>query len=160
MSWTNDRIRSDNQLQPMSTKGRVSVTSVRKDTVHGLCLTCGERIVKWPTYREDLENFPTPEVHVERFKSQRSQRKVIVSALFGWIPQAFRFARRRRTCEKPSLKNRKRIGDFMYRRHEEFRIKLHVPTEETYTIPRKYVDVMRQTQRDISGAAGHTVNDY
>ena len=36
-------------------------------------------------------------------------------------------------------------GDFIYRHHVELRVKLHVPTEESFPIPLKYIDVIRTT---------------
>ena len=40
-------------------------------------------------------------------------------------------------------------GEFIYRHHEEHRLKLYDPDNETFPIPLKYVDVMRQTQTSI-----------
>ena len=37
-------------------------------------------------------------------------------------------------------------GDFIYRHHNEPRIHLYVPKEETFPIPLKYIDVTRSTQ--------------
>ena len=40
-------------------------------------------------------------------------------------------------------------GEFIYRHHEEHRLKPYDPDNETFPIPLKYVDVMRQTQTSI-----------
>ena len=40
-------------------------------------------------------------------------------------------------------------GEFIYRRLEEHRLKLYDPGNETFPIPLKYVDAMRQTQTSI-----------
>ena len=40
-------------------------------------------------------------------------------------------------------------GEFIYRRHENHRLKLYDPGNETFPIPLKYVDAMRQTQTSI-----------
>ena len=39
-------------------------------------------------------------------------------------------------------------GDFTYRYHEEQRLKLYDPDNETFPIPLKYVDVKRQDSDD------------
>ena len=36
-------------------------------------------------------------------------------------------------------------GDFVYHHHVESRVKLHVPTEESFLVPLKYIDVTRTT---------------
>ena len=38
-------------------------------------------------------------------------------------------------------------GDFIYRHHMELRVKLYVPTEESFPFPLKYIDVTRTTDR-------------
>ena len=40
-------------------------------------------------------------------------------------------------------------GDFIYRRHHEFRVQLYVPKEETFPFPLKYIDVTRSTHTDL-----------
>ena len=40
-------------------------------------------------------------------------------------------------------------GDFIYRYHNEPRVQLYVPKEETFPIPLKYVDVTRFTHTDL-----------
>ena len=39
-------------------------------------------------------------------------------------------------------------GDFIYRHHNEPRVRLYVPKEETFTIPLRYIDVTRSTHQD------------
>ena len=40
-------------------------------------------------------------------------------------------------------------GDFIYRHHNELRVQLYVPKEETFIIPLKYIDVTRSTHTDL-----------
>ena len=39
-------------------------------------------------------------------------------------------------------------GDFICRHHNEPRVQLHVPKDETFPVPLKYIDVIRSTQTD------------
>ena len=50
---------------------------------------------------------------------------------------------------KPVSTSGRSKGDFIFRHHNELRVQLHVPKEETFSIPQKYIDVTRST---------HTVN--
>ena len=49
--------------------------------------------------------------------------------------------------------------ELKYRHHEEVRLKLHDPENETFTIPLKHVDVMKQIQNSINSVSGNIVND-
>ena len=40
-------------------------------------------------------------------------------------------------------------GDFINRHHNELRVQLNVPKEETFTIPLKYIDVTRSTHTNL-----------
>ena len=40
-------------------------------------------------------------------------------------------------------------GDFFYRHHNEPRVQLYVPEEETFPIPLKYIDVARSTHTGL-----------
>ena len=40
-------------------------------------------------------------------------------------------------------------SDFVYRHHNEPRVQLYVPKEETFPIPLKYIDVMMSTRTDL-----------
>ena len=40
-------------------------------------------------------------------------------------------------------------GDFIFRHHNEPRVQLHVPKEETFSIPLTYIDVARSTHTDL-----------
>ena len=40
-------------------------------------------------------------------------------------------------------------GDFIYRHHNDPRVQLGVPKEETFSIPLKYIDVTRCTHTDL-----------
>ena len=40
-------------------------------------------------------------------------------------------------------------GDFIYRHHVELRVQLHVPKEETFPIPLKYIDVTTFSNLDV-----------
>ena len=51
-------------------------------------------------------------------------------------------------------------GAFIHRKHEKHRSKLYIPNEETFLIPLKYVDVMRQTRTSKDNASEHTLNGY
>ena len=42
--------------------------------------------------------------------------------------------------------------DFIHRHHVEPRVQLHVPEEESFTIPLKYIDVIRSTHTDLDVA--------
>ena len=44
-------------------------------------------------------------------------------------------------------------GEFIYRHHEEHRLTSYDPDNETYPIPLKYADVMRQTQTSINNVS-------
>ena len=50
--------------------------------------------------------------------------------------------------------------DVIDRCHEVHRSELYVQNEETFPIPIKYVDVMRQTRTSIDNASEHTLNEY
>ena len=41
------------------------------------------------------------------------------------------------------------LGDFIYRHHVEPRVKLNVPTEGSFFIPMKYIDVTRLTDTTL-----------
>ena len=47
-------------------------------------------------------------------------------------------------------------GDFIYRHHVEPRVKLYVPTEESFPIPLKYIDVTRTTDTRVRCDVGET----
>ena len=51
-------------------------------------------------------------------------------------------------------------GDFTYRHHNEPRIQLHVPKEETFLIPLKYIDGTRRTYTDLDVMQEKRVNYY
>ena len=40
-------------------------------------------------------------------------------------------------------------GDFIYRHHVDPRVKLYVPTEESFPVPLKYIDVARTTDTNF-----------
>ena len=40
-------------------------------------------------------------------------------------------------------------GDFIYRYHNELRVQLHVPKEDSFPIPLKYIDVTRSTHTNL-----------
>ena len=42
-------------------------------------------------------------------------------------------------------------GDFIYRHHVEHRVKLYVPTEESFPLPLKYIDVTGTTNTTFDG---------
>ena len=52
------------------------------------------------------------------------------------------------------------MGDhFTYRHHEAHRTKLYIPDATIFSIPMKYVHVMKQTTASIDNASDHTLND-
>ena len=56
-------------------------------------------------------------------------------------------------------KEKSRGGEFIYRHHEESRLKLCDPNDETFPIRVKYVDEKRQTQTSINNVSVHMIND-
>ena len=50
-------------------------------------------------------------------------------------------------------------GDFINRRHIEPRVQLHVPREESFLIPPKYIDAIRSTHTDLDVAQEKRVHD-
>ena len=50
-------------------------------------------------------------------------------------------------------------GEFIYRHHEEPRLKFYDPDNETFSIPLKYVNVMRQTLTSTNHVSEHMIND-
>ena len=51
-------------------------------------------------------------------------------------------------------------GDFIYRHHNEPRVQLYVPKEETFPIPLKYTDVTRSTHADLDVVQEERVDDF
>ena len=51
-------------------------------------------------------------------------------------------------------------GDFIYRHHNEPRVQLHVPKEETFSIPLKCVDVTRSAHTDLEVKQEKRIDDY
>ena len=49
-------------------------------------------------------------------------------------------------------------GDFIYRHHNEPRVQLYVPKEETFPIP--YIDVTRSTHTDLDVMQEKRIDDY
>ena len=50
-------------------------------------------------------------------------------------------------------------GDFIYRHHEEPGVKLHVPTEESFPVPLKYIDVTRTADTTFDVMLEKSVDD-
>ena len=50
--------------------------------------------------------------------------------------------------------------DFIYRHHVETRVKLRVPTEESFRIPLKYIDVTRTTDTTLDVMSEKRFEDY
>ena len=50
-------------------------------------------------------------------------------------------------------------GDFIYRHHNEPRVQLYVPTEETFPIPLEYIDLTRPTHTDLDVMQEKRVDD-
>ena len=51
-------------------------------------------------------------------------------------------------------------GDFVYRHHVEPRVKLYVPSEESFLIPMKYIDVTRTTHASLVVLLEKNMDDY
>ena len=51
-------------------------------------------------------------------------------------------------------------GDFIYRHHNELRVQLHVPKEETFPIPLKYIDDTRSVHSDLDVLQEKRIDDY
>ena len=51
-------------------------------------------------------------------------------------------------------------GNFVYRHHVEPRVKLYSPTEESFPIPLKYVDVSRTTRTNLDVVLERRIDDY
>ena len=51
-------------------------------------------------------------------------------------------------------------GDFICRHHNEPRVQLHVPKEETSFIPLKHIDVTRSTHTDLDVLQEKRIDDY
>ena len=51
-------------------------------------------------------------------------------------------------------------GDFIYRHHVGPRIHLHVPKEESFSIPLKYIEVTRSTHTNLDVMQEKRINDY
>ena len=47
-----------------------------------------------------------------------------------------------------------------YRHHNEPRVQLHVPKEETFPIPLKYIDVTRSSHTDLDVKQEKPIDDY
>ena len=52
------------------------------------------------------------------------------------------------------------LGNFIYRHHVEPRGKLYVPTEESFPVPMKYVDVTRTTHTSLDVLLERNIDDY
>ena len=53
-----------------------------------------------------------------------------------------------------------RSGSFIYRHHVEPRVKLYLPTEESFPIPLKYIDVTRTTHTNLDVKQEKRIDDY
>ena len=51
-------------------------------------------------------------------------------------------------------------GDFIYRRHNEPRVQIYVPKEETFRIPLQYIDITRSTHTDLDVLQEKRTDDY
>ena len=51
-------------------------------------------------------------------------------------------------------------GDFIYRHHNEPRVQLYVPKEETFSIQLIYIDVTRSTRIDLDVLQAKRIDDY
>ena len=51
-------------------------------------------------------------------------------------------------------------GNFIYRHHDEPRVKLYSPREESFPIPLKYIDVSRTTHTNLDVKQEKRMDDY
>ena len=51
-------------------------------------------------------------------------------------------------------------GDSIHRHHVELRVQLYVRKEESFSIPLKYIDVIRSTHTDLDAAQEKRIDDY
>ena len=51
-------------------------------------------------------------------------------------------------------------GDFIHRHHNEPRVQLYVPKEETFPVPRKHIGVTKSTHIDLDVMQEKRVEDY
>ena len=51
-------------------------------------------------------------------------------------------------------------GSFIHLRHNELRVQLYAPKEETFTFPLKYIDVTRSTHTDLDVLPEKKIDDY
>ena len=51
-------------------------------------------------------------------------------------------------------------GNFIYRHHVEPRVKLYVPTEESFLVPLKYIEVTRTTDTTLDVMSEKRIEDY
>ena len=51
------------------------------------------------------------------------------------------------------------LGDFIYDHHIEPRVQSYVPQQESFTIPLKYIDVIRSTRTDLDVAQEKRIDD-
>ena len=51
-------------------------------------------------------------------------------------------------------------GNFIYRHHDEPRVKLYSPREESFPIPLKYIDVSRTTHTNLDVMQESRIDDY
>ena len=52
------------------------------------------------------------------------------------------------------------LGSFIYRHHDEPRVKLYSPKEESFPIPLKYIDVSRTTRTNLDVKQERRIDDY
>ena len=51
-------------------------------------------------------------------------------------------------------------GNFMYRHHVEPRVKLYSPSEESFPVPLKYIDVSRTARTNLDVKQEKRIDDY
>ena len=50
-------------------------------------------------------------------------------------------------------------GNFTYRHHQDLRVTLYEPDENTFPVPLKYIHVMRQKETDIDNVSESAINN-
>ena len=113
--------------------------------VLGLCATCGERLVRrlGDSRRSIFANSKPRSICKRRILNSVCKRN---SEIFSIVQD-----RQRETSSQKMF--------FIDRHHEEPRLKYYDPLTETFPIPLRYVDVMRQTQTSINKVSEQIIND-
>ena len=62
--------------------------------------------------------------------------------------------------DKPETIRGRSKGNYIYRHHVEPRVQLHVPKEESFPIPQRYIDVVKRTHTTLDVLLESRVYDH